>query len=67
MPSRNLRHCRPIVKAFCASRGVDYCETTLLGSYARVLKYLDGVRPSGKARSVLAPAVLPARRVTGQP
>ncbi len=59
MPSRNLRECRPIVKAFCAAHGVDYCETSLLGSYGRVLQYLDGVRPSKARSAVLLPALTP--------
>ena len=57
MPSRNLRHCRPIVKAFCADRGVEYCETGLFASYGRVLGYLGSVRPSqrGRGRGPLVP------------
>ena len=57
MPSRNLRHCRPIVKAFCAARGVEYCETGLLASYGRVLSYLGGVRPSQQGRGPISPIV----------
>jgi fatty acid desaturase len=45
MPSRNLRRCQPLVKAFCAAHDVAYCETSLFDSYARVLRYLHGVRP----------------------
>jgi fatty acid desaturase len=37
--------CRPIVKEFCASRNVTYCETSMFASYTRVLQYLHGVRP----------------------
>lgn len=48
MPSRNLRNCQPIVKRFCAARGIPYCETTLLDSYARALNHLRNVRPNGK-------------------
>jgi fatty acid desaturase len=59
MPSRNLRQCRPIVKAFCAAHGVDYCETSLLGSYGRVLRYLDGIRPAKSRLPVLAPVLGP--------
>jgi len=60
MPSRNLRRCRPIVKAFCAERDVAYCETTLLASYGRVLTYLDSVRPAKKrVVAVIAPVVVP--------
>jgi fatty acid desaturase len=45
MPSHNLRRCQPLVKAFCAAHDVAYCETSLIESYARVLRYLHGVRP----------------------
>ena len=45
MPSRNLRRCQPIVKAFCQQRGVSYCETSLAQSYGQVLAYLHAVRP----------------------
>jgi fatty acid desaturase len=45
MPSRNLRRCQPIVKRFCASRGVSYAEAGLLGSYRQVLAYLDDIKP----------------------
>jgi fatty acid desaturase len=48
MPSRNLRRAQPIVRDFCAERGVSYCETTVLGSYAKVLRYLAGIRPGGR-------------------
>jgi fatty acid desaturase len=46
MPSRNLRRCRPLVKRFCAAHGLEYCETSLFGSYLRVLRYLHSVRPA---------------------
>lgn len=43
MPSVNLRRARPVVRAFCADRGVRYTETTLVGSYRVVLRYLQKV------------------------
>jgi fatty acid desaturase len=43
MPSVNLRRARPIVREFCARRGVQYTETTLIGSYRIVLRYLKRV------------------------
>jgi fatty acid desaturase len=46
MPSRNLRRCVPIVRAFCHERGVTYTETTLLASYGWVLRYLRSVQPN---------------------
>lgn len=46
MPSRNLRQCQPLVKAFCAARGVSYGESGLFASYRQVLSYLGDVKPS---------------------
>lgn len=43
MPSVNLSRARPVVRAFCAEREVDYSETTLVESYRRVLRYLQKV------------------------
>lgn len=41
MPSSNLRRARDIIKPFCRDRGVRYTETSLLGSYAIVVRYLN--------------------------
>ena len=46
MPMRNLRRCQPIVRGYCAERGVTYCETGLLASYVQALRYLRSVRPA---------------------
>ena len=46
MPSHRLRRCRPIVKRFCETHNVAYCETTVTSSYLRVLRYL-AERPAG--------------------
>jgi fatty acid desaturase len=43
MPSVNLRRARPVVREFCAERGVQYTETTLVGSYRVILRYLQKV------------------------
>jgi fatty acid desaturase len=43
MPSVNLRRARPVVREFCADRGVPYTETTLVQSYRIVLRYLQRV------------------------
>jgi fatty acid desaturase len=45
MPSRNLRRCRPIVRAFCLARDITYTETSLFASYGWVLRYLRSVQP----------------------
>lgn len=45
MPSRNLRRCRPLVRAFCLARDIAYTETSLVASYRWVLRYLRSVQP----------------------
>jgi fatty acid desaturase len=41
MPRPNLRRSQPLIAAFCAERGLPYCQATLLGSYAQALRYLN--------------------------
>jgi fatty acid desaturase len=43
MPRCNLRAAQPIVKEFCAARGVSYLETGLVASYAQALRHLDDI------------------------
>ncbi|ATG52452.1 acyl-CoA desaturase [Brachybacterium vulturis] len=43
MPSANLRRAKPIVKQFCAERGIIYTETNLLTSYGIIIRYLNRV------------------------
>ncbi len=43
MPRNRLRRSSVIVKAFCAELGVPYHETSLLGSYGELLRFLHGV------------------------
>ena len=51
MPSPSLRRAQPLVRAFCAERGVTYVECGLVGSYRRSLRHLDAVgRGSGRGR-----------------
>jgi fatty acid desaturase len=40
MPMANLRRCQPIVRAYCLAHDIDYCETTLCGSYLAALRHL---------------------------
>jgi fatty acid desaturase len=40
MPRPNLPHARRVVRMFCISQGLDYCETSLIGSFRQVLQYL---------------------------
>jgi fatty acid desaturase len=43
MPRPNLRRAQAPVRAFCAERGISYCETGLFASYAQVLAHLRTV------------------------
>ncbi|WP_245997432.1 fatty acid desaturase family protein [Streptomyces armeniacus] len=46
MPSPQLREAQPLVRQFCAERGVEYLETGLITSYRQALKSLhDAGRP----------------------
>jgi fatty acid desaturase len=51
MPRPNLRHSKPLIEAFCRQRGLPYCETSLITSYAQALRHLDTVgRPAREPR-----------------
>ena len=43
MPRPNLRRAQPIVRAFCARNKVSYTETSLIGAYRVVVRYLNRV------------------------
>ena len=43
MPRGNLRRAGPIVRAYCAERGVPYAETGLIESYRQALAHLHEV------------------------
>lgn len=43
MPRTALREIAPIVKAFCAEKGVRYTETTMMQSFKIVVEYLNRV------------------------
>ncbi len=49
MPRPSLRHAQVPIRAFCLQHGVSYCETSLLASYAQVLRHLHttGRQPPG--------------------
>ena len=48
-PRPSLRHCQPLIREFCEQRGVPYCQTSLAGSFAMVLRHLNSVGRPGKA------------------
>jgi fatty acid desaturase len=43
MPRASLRPAGRLVRAHCAELGIPYCETSLLGSYAAALRYLNAL------------------------
>ncbi|RDI44873.1 fatty acid desaturase [Nocardia mexicana] len=49
MPRPALRRAQPLVVQFCAERGLPYCETGLLESYAQALGHLNTVGQSARA------------------
>jgi fatty acid desaturase len=51
MPRANLRRAQPIVRDFCKQRGLPYCQSSFVGSYAQVLWHLDDIgRNASSAR-----------------
>ncbi|SDP40766.1 Fatty acid desaturase [Klenkia soli] len=43
MARPDLRHAQPLVRQFCADHGVPYTQTSLVGSYGIVVRYLNRV------------------------
>jgi fatty acid desaturase len=43
MPRPNLRHAQPLIREFCAARGISYQESGVLGSYRQALRHLHRV------------------------
>jgi fatty acid desaturase len=43
MPRPNLRRAQPLIAEFCADHGLPYTESSLLGSYAQALRYLNQI------------------------
>ncbi len=43
MPRANLPKARALVRSYCAAHGITYTETTLLGSYAIVVRHLHAL------------------------
>jgi hypothetical protein len=43
MPRPNLRRAQPMIRSLCAEQGISYAQTSLFGSYAIVVRYLNAV------------------------
>jgi fatty acid desaturase len=41
---------QPIIRAFCRERGIDYHETSMIGSYAEIVRYLHAIGAPLRAR-----------------
>ncbi len=51
MPRANLRKAQPMIKAYCEQLQVTYTETSLIGSYASVLRHLHQIgKPLRRSR-----------------
>jgi fatty acid desaturase len=48
-PRPRLRRCQPLIREFCEQRGLRYCQTSLVGSFAAVLGHLNSVGRTGNA------------------
>jgi fatty acid desaturase len=60
MPRPNLRRSQALVQAFCEQRDLPYCETSLAGSYAQALRYLNSVgRPDRPGTLTAQPGLAP--------
>ena len=53
MPRPSLRRSQALIAAFCAEHDVPYCQASLPGSYAQVLRYLN---VTGKLAAQVKPA-----------
>jgi fatty acid desaturase len=56
MPRPNLRRSQALVAAFCRQRGVPYCQSSLIGSYAQALRHLNAVGRAAAPAAALAAA-----------
>ncbi len=56
MPRNNLGKARPIVKAFCAERGIPYWETGLFESWREILQYMHEVSAPLRAKPAVSVA-----------
>jgi fatty acid desaturase len=43
MPRASLRRSQALISDFCRHEGLPYCQTSLVGSYAQALRYLNAI------------------------
>jgi fatty acid desaturase len=49
MARANLRRARPIVREYCETNGIPYCEVSMLASYREVARYLGEVSEAARS------------------
>jgi fatty acid desaturase len=54
LPRNRLRAARPLVRTFCAARGIPYHETSLIGSYREIVAYLHELGAPLRAHAAVA-------------
>ena len=59
MPRPNLRRSQALIEAFCRLREVPYCQSSLAGSYAQALRYLNTVGRPARPGAASAAAARP--------
>jgi len=65
MPRPNLRHSQSLIAAFCEQLDLPYCETSLVGSYAQALRYLNAVgRLAGPMAAISEAAQAPTAQAS---
>ena len=64
MPSSNLRLVQPLVKEYCAEKGIPYTEMNLISSYKVIISYLNRV---GLGNGFADPMDCPIVSQLGQP
>ncbi len=57
MPRPNLRHSQLLIKTFCEERGLPYCQSSLVGSYAQALRHLNSVGRPKRHGTATPPAL----------
>ena len=56
MPRASLRHAQRLVRTYCDERQISYCQTSLIGSYAATLRYLNALGAPLRATARAGPA-----------
>ncbi len=64
LPRNRLHAAQPLVEAFCAERGIPYCQTSLFRAYRDILRHLYAVSRSAHGAAA-QPGGMPAEPAVG--